>query len=91
MVRTYSESGVIYKTIHFFRLLWEIVMLFIASIFVKNPRDVDKKDATPFRTSSSGRGGPGSGGGGNGGGPPGRNIRGLNLNRGTNMKLGGGG
>ncbi len=94
MVRTYQQAGVIYKIMNFFRLIWEILMLFIASLFVKDPKTVDKKDATPFRTYNSGRGGPGGGsGGGGGGGPPGRNIRGLNHNRGSNMRvpMGGGG
>ena len=79
---------------NFLRVIWEILMLFIASLFVKDPKTVDKKDAALFRPISKGSGGPGTGGsGGGGGGPPGRNIRGLNHNKATNMRMpmGGGG
>eukprot|EP00347_Sterkiella_histriomuscorum_P017163 403350426 len=48
-------------------MLWEIFMLFIATIFKKDPRDVTKEDAAPFRSDQNRGGGPGGGpnGGGN--------------------------
>ncbi|CDW87000.1 UNKNOWN [Stylonychia lemnae] len=112
MVRVYGEASFLYKIWHWILQIWEILMLFMASWFSKDPRYVDKKDAQPLRAGpsnkgSGGGGGPGSGGGGggfggnSGGGSsnsndrpqfrPGRNIRGLNLNRNTaRFPMGGG-
>ena len=98
MVRLSSEQGCFFKLYHFALTLWSVVMLFIVSLCKKNPRDARKEDATPFRSSAnrpSGGGGGGDGGGvgGFGGdGIPGRNIRGLQKNRGvTSLPMGGGG
>lgn len=98
MVRVSSEQGIFFKLWHFIMLLWEIVMLFFASLFKKNPREVTRDDATPFRSSSYrpggswGGSGGGSGPGGSGGGRPGSNIRGLPKYRGVmRMPMGGGG
>ena len=94
MVRVSSEQNFLYKIWRKVLLLWEIVMLFLTSIFKTNPREVRKEDAMPFRTSSYRPGGSGGGGGGgpSGGGPPGSNIRGLPRNRGVmRMPMGGGG
>ena len=73
-------------------------MLFIASIFKKNPRETRREDAMPFRSSSYRPGGAGGGSGGSGGGGsggdhrPGSNIKGLPKNRGVmRMPMGGGG
>lgn len=96
MVRVSSEQGCLFKIWQFLLLLWEIVNLFVVSLFRANPRDARKADATPFRTSSyrpgGGGGGGSGGGGGNGGGPPGSNIKGLPRHRGVmRMPMGGGG
>ena len=96
MVRVSSQQGCLFKIWQFLLLIWEIVNLFVVSLFRGNPRDARKADATPFRTSSyrpGGGGGGGSGGdGGNGGGPPGSNIKGLPRHRGVmRMPMGGGG
>ena len=75
-------------------------MLFMVSLFKKNPKDANK-ESIPFRPSSyrpnngGGGGGGGSGGsGGNGGGgnfKPGSNIKGLSKFRGVmRMPMGGG-
>ena len=74
-------------------------MLFVASLFHRDPRTVDKKDSVPFRqgpsksngwggggggsSSGGGGGGPSSGGGGGGRIRPGSNVRGLNRYRGV--------
>jgi hypothetical protein len=96
MVRVSSQQGCLFKIWQFLLLLWEIVNLFVVSLFRGNPRDARKADATPFRTSSyrpgGGGGGGSGGGGGNGGAPPGSNIKGLPRNRGVmRMPMGGGG
>ena len=70
-------------------------MLFIASLFAKNPRQVQKKDASFIRMGGSSGGGARPGPGPSGGGfRPGSNIRGLPRgNRGgiTRLPMGGGG
>ena len=60
MVRLSSQQGCLFKIWQFLLLLWEIVNLFVVSLFRGNPRDARKADATPFRTSSYR---PGGGGG----------------------------
>lgn len=99
MVRVSSQQGFLFKIWRFLLVLWEILMLFLSSICKKNPMDVTKADATPFKTTPY----RGSGGGGGGGGPPGRpndgyqrppgdNIRSLPKYRGVmRMPMGGGG
>jgi hypothetical protein len=64
MVRFSSQQGCLFKIWQFLMLLWEIVKLFVVSLFRGNPRDARKADATPFRTSSYRPGGGGGGGGG---------------------------
>ena len=90
MVRVSSEQGILFKLWRMLLSLWGIVMLFIASLCKKNPREVKKEDAVPFRTSSYRP----SGGGGGGGGSdfrPGSNIKGLPKYRGVSrMPMGGG-
>ena len=95
MVRVSSQQGCLFKIWQFLLMLWEIVNLFVVSLFRSNPRDARKADATPFRTSSYRPGGSGGGGGGpsgGNGGPPGSNIKGLPKYRGVmRMPVGGGG
>jgi hypothetical protein len=88
MVRVSSEQGCLFKIWRFLLTLWEIVMLFFASLLKTNPRDVKKEDAIPFRTSSYR---PGGSGGGGGGGPPGGNIKGLPRGGTSKFPMGGGG
>lgn len=93
MVRLTSEQNILFKIWRFILLIFEIVLLFLASICKKNPREARREDiGMPFRTSNYRPGGGGGGGGLGGGGPPGGNIRGLPKNRGvTRLPMGGGG
>ncbi len=94
MVKVSSQQGCLFKIWQFVLVLWDIVKLFVVSLFRSNPKDARKVDAIPFRSSSyrpGGGGGGGSGGPSGGGGPPGSNIKGLPRFRGvTRMPVGGG-
>ena len=83
MVRTYSESGIVYKIWNILQTLFEILMLFFASLFHRDPRNVERSDAVPFRAGNSNRpdGGGGGNGGGGGGGPSSGGLFGRNGGR----------
>lgn len=94
MVRVSSEQGCLFKLWRFLLTIWEILMLFLASLCKTNPKDVKKEDAIPFRSSTYRPGdswGGGGGGGGGGGKPPGSNIKGLPPGGSMRFPMGGGG
>jgi len=40
------KQGYLFKAWHMLEILWSIIMMFIASLFMKNPKDARKEDGT---------------------------------------------
>lgn len=72
MVRTFRESGILYKAWYFLQTLWQVLMLFIASLFHKDPRNAQKTNSAFLSTGENHNPGGGGGSGGSGGGGPSR-------------------